>query len=274
MDTSIIMYGLLGVFLFFLGSSVFSFLNVVIFRVPRGEEFIKTRSHCPGCGKVLTPLELIPVVSYTCLGGKCKKCGSKIGWRDVAVEILGSCLCILSFWYYFQAPAGSIAEGLFGDFCGRMLAALTAFAFFSILTVITFIDIDTMEILPGTVITVLVLGVISIFTMPQISLVSRIIGVFCISLPMYLMVMFIDGAFGGGDIKLMAAAGLFLGWKATLISAFLAFLFGGVWAVYLLVSKKKGRKEHFAFGPFLCMGMAVSLLFCEDIIAWYFGFML
>lgn len=274
METSFWMIVLLGVFLFFLGASVFSFLNVVIFRVPRKEEFIKTRSHCPGCGRTLTPLELIPVVSYACLGGKCRTCGSKIGLRDVMVELLGSCFCILSFWYYFQAPVGSIAEGLFGDFYGRLLAALTAFAFFSVLTVITFIDIDTMEILPGTVIAVAALAVVSYFTMPSVSLLSRIIGVFCISLPMYLITLAIEGAFGGGDIKLMAAAGLFLGWKITLISTFAAFLFGGIWAVFLLMSKKKGRKDHFAFGPFLCMGMVVGLLYSEEIIDWYLGFLL
>lgn len=274
MEIPVWMLMITGIFLFFLGGCVFSFLNVVIFRVPRGEEFIKTRSHCPGCNRLLKPYELIPVVSYACLGGKCRTCGSKIGLRDVAIEILGGFLSIISFVYYFQAPAGSIVEGLIGDFGGRFLAALTAFAFFSVLTVITFIDIDTMEILPGTVITVAVLAVISYFTMPPISIVSRIIGAFCISLPMYLLVLVIDGAFGGGDIKLMFAAGLFLGWKATLVSAFAAFMFGGVWAVYLLVSKKKGGKDHFAFGPFLCMGMMVALLFSENIISWYFGFMM
>lgn len=262
----------LGVMLFFLGASVYSFLNVVIFRVPRGEEFIKTRSHCPGCNRKLTPLELIPVVSYTCLGGKCKACGSKIGVRDVAIEIFGGLICIFSFWYYFQAPAGSITEGLFGDFYGRFLAALTAFAFFSVLTVITFIDIDTMEILPGTVITVAVLAVISYFTMPPVSLLARVIGAFCISLPMYLLTLAIEGAFGGGDIKLMFAAGLFLGWKLTLVSALLAFFFGGAWAVVLLASKKKGRKDHFAFGPFLCLGMLVALLYGEPLVSWYLGF--
>ena len=273
MEITTWMIVVLGIFLFFLGSSVFSFLNVVIFRVPRKEEFIKTRSHCPGCNRLLTPLELIPVVSYACLGGKCRTCGSKIGWRDVAVEILGSCLCILSFWYYFQAPVESLAAGWFGDFYGRFLAALTAFAFFSVLTVITFIDIDTMEILPGTVITVAVLGVISYFTMPTVSILSRVIGALCVSLPMYLLTLAIEGAFGGGDIKLMAAAGLFLGWKATLISTLLSFVFGGIWAVYLLLSKKKGRKDHFAFGPFLCMGMAVGLLYSSEIIDWYLGFL-
>ena len=273
MEITVWMAVILGIFLFFLGSSVFSFLNVVIFRVPRGEEFIKTRSHCPGCGRTLTPLELIPVVSYVCLGGKCRTCGSKIGLRDVLVELLGSCLCILSFWYYFQAPVESLAAGLLGDFCGRFLAALTAFAFFSVLTVITFIDIDTMEIKPGTVIAVAVLAVISYFTMPPVSILSRIIGALCVSLPMFLLTLVINGAFGGGDIKLMAAAGLFLGWKTTLVSTLLAFVFGALWAVWLLISKKKGRKDHFAFGPFLCMGMAAGLLYGDAVIQWYLGFL-
>jgi leader peptidase (prepilin peptidase)/N-methyltransferase len=72
-------------------------------------------------------------------------------------------------------------------------------------------------------------------------------------------VLFIPGGFGGGDIKLMAAAGIVLGWKGNVFAFFIAALLGGVYGIYLLVTKKKGRKEHFAFGPFLSIGIAVSL---------------
>ena len=82
----------------------------------------------------------------------------------------------------------------------------------------------------------------------------HIIGALCVSVPMFLLCLVIDGAFGGGDIKLMAAAGLFLGWQNTLLAMFFGIVFGGIYGIYLLAAKKAGKKDHFAFGPFLCVG--------------------
>ena len=97
--------------------------------------------------------------------------------------------------------------------------------------------------------------------MPGISLLARLAGALCVSVPMLVLAVLIPGAFGGGDIKLMAACGLFLGWKITLVSTALAILFGGIYGCYLLAAKKADRKAHFAFGPFLCIGMAIGLLY-------------
>ena len=90
---------------------------------------------------------------------------------------------------------------------------------------------------------------------------------------MLLLTLAVPGAFGGGDIKLMGACGAFLGWKITLVSAFIAILFGGMWGIGLLLGKKKSRKDHFAFGPFLCIGMVIGLLWGGQIISWYMGFL-
>ena len=115
------------------------------------------------------------------------------------------------------------------------------------------------------------LALISWFTMTGPGLVERLVGAFCVSVPMLVLTMLIPGAFGGGDIKLMAACGLFLGWKCTLVSTFLGFLFGGIWAAGLLLTGKAERKEHFAFGPFLCLGMGIGLIYGQTLINWYVG---
>ena len=80
-------------------------------------------------------------------------------------------------------------------------------------------------------------------------------------------------AFGGGDIKLMAAAGLFLGWQNTLLAMFFGIVFGGIYGIYLLAAKKAGKKDHFAFGPFLCAGIVIAMLFGGPVLEWYCAFL-
>lgn len=148
---------------------------------------------------------------------------------------------------------------------GLTLEAVTVFLFFALLTIIAFIDIDTMEIPFVLNVCILVLGVISIFTRGgfvltggNLSLVSRLIGMLCVSLPLFLIVLVIPDGFGGGDIKLMFAAGFFLGWKATVIAFFIGLVIGGVQGMVLLVRRKKGKEDHFAFGPALSVGLVCA----------------
>lgn len=124
---------------------------------------------------------------------------------------------------------------------------------------VSFTDIRTGTIPDRFAAAAFLLGAAAVFTMPEITLLSRIAGIFAASLPLLAVTMLAPGAFGGGDIKLMAGCGFFLGAKLVLYSLPAAFLLGGLWAVFLLVTAKKGRKERFAFGPFLCMGMLFSM---------------
>ncbi len=107
--------------------------------------------------------------------------------------------------------------------------------------------------------------------MPQGSIWSGLLGCVIISVPMLLLSMIVSGAFGGGDIKLTFAWGFYLGWKLAVLAFFLAVLIGGGYAVYLLATGKKERKEHFAFGPFLCIGAIIATLWGETLIQWYLG---
>lgn len=249
---------LLGTLAFVLGASIFSFLNVIVYRVPKKESFVAGRSYCPSCGHTLGGFDLVPILSYLVLRGRCRYCRDKIGVRDTVVEVFGGLTALFCGYWYQNDPA----------------RGLLYFTFFCVLTVVTLMDWDTMEIEDGCEIAILILAVISLFVIPEITIVQRLIGAVCVSVPMLILAILIPGAFGGGDIKLMAAAGIFMGWKLTLISTALGILFGGAYGIAVLVTKKLDRKDHFAFGPFLCIGMALGLVFGEQMLDWYIGFMM
>ena len=241
---------------FLLGACFFSFLNVVVWRPPRGESLVHGRSHCPACGRVLTPWELVPCFSYLALRGKCHGCKAKIPSRDFWVEVLG----------------GVLFMGCAARFGGEGLRAYLTFAVLFILTVVALMDWDTMEIYDRFHIAIILCALLAVWLFPEVSLLERIIGAFSVSLPMLLLSLVISGAFGGGDIKLMFALGLYLGWKNTLLGFFFAVLTAGAYACILLAKKKAGRKDHFPFGPFLCAGAAIALFFGESILSWYLSF--
>lgn len=243
---------------FFFGACSFSFLNVVIYRVPKGISFVKGRSFCPICNHTLGGLDLIPVISYMGLRGRCRYCNTKFGFRDTLVEIFGGMASVFLLWFYEW------------DFVKTILV----FLFYCVLTVVALIDADTMEIPDGCHLVIAALAVAAVFVFPGIGIVERLIGALCVSVPMLLLALAIADAFGGGDIKLMAAGGLFLGWKLTLLSAALAVLIGGIYGIFLLVTKKANKKDQFAFGPFLCAGMAIGLLYGQQIIDWYLSFLI
>ena len=128
------------------------------------------------------------------------------------------------------------------------------------------------QILPDTCnLMIFVISIARQLLLPQGSIWSGLLGCVIVSVPMLLLSILVNGAFGGGDIKLTFAWGFFLGWRLSLLAFFLAVLIGGVYAVYLLAAGKKERKEHFAFGPFLCIGAMAATLWGESLIHWYLG---
>ena len=154
--------------------------------------------------------------------------------------------------------AGGILALVITGYYGMSMAALTLFLISAVLVMITVIDAYTQTIPPVLNIVLGALGLVSILTMPGISVAERVIGFFCISVPMFLIVLLVPGGFGGGDIKMMAASGILLGWKGNLAAFFIGLIIGGIYGAFLLISGKKGRKEHFAFGPCLSIGIFVS----------------
>ena len=154
--------------------------------------------------------------------------------------------------------AGGILALVITGYYGMSMAALTLFLVSAVLVMITVIDAYTQMIPPVLNIILGALGLVSILTIPGISVAERVIGFFCISVPMFLIVLLVPGGFGGGDIKMMAASGILLGWKGNLAAFFIGLIIGGVYGAFLLISGKKAWKEHFAFGPCLSIGIFVS----------------
>ena len=228
---------------FALGASIFSFLGVVIWRLPRGESVVRGRSHCPACGRTLSAAELVPCLSFLVQGGRCRGCGAKIPARDFWLEMLG----------------------------GETARAALSFAVLGILTVVAFMDIDTLEIYDRFPALLLVCGAAAQFIFPGPGIKSRLLGCVIVSLPMLLLALIVPGGFGGGDIKLMAGAGFFLGARLTVVAAFVGILLGGGFGALLLAAKKADRKTRFAFGPFLCIGIAAAMFFGERLADWYIG---
>lgn len=248
-------YILLWSIRFMIGACVFSFLGVVAYRLPRHQSFVTGRSFCPSCGHALGALDLVPVLSFLALRGRCRHCGAKIGAEYLAVDVLGgaaSCLACL----------------VYG---GENARTVWAAAFCGVLLVVALMDIETLEILDRMHVILLVLGVIAVFLFPETTLPGRALGFVIVSVPMLLVALLVPGGFGGGDIKLMAVCGFALGAKLTVVAAFFGVLTGGLYGAFLLATHRAKRGTQFAFGPFLCAGLALSLFFGESLAAWYLG---
>lgn len=212
---------------FLMGFVIFAYLNFVIARLQKGEGLIVP--HLPPHGR-----------------SRC--CGRHLPVRELVIEIFGGIFAVVSVALY-----------------GISFQALLVFLVIGDLTVITFIDADTQEIPPALNYILLGLGVLSLWVMEGPSIAERLIGMVSISLPMLLLAILLNG-FGGGDVKLMAAAGFLLGWKGNIAAFLIGIITGGMYCIFMLARRKKGRKDYFAFGPFLCIGIAVA--FIRDCGAW------
>jgi len=239
------------VFVLILGIVIGSFLNVCIFRIPEEISIARGFSFCPNCKNRIQPYDLIPVISYLFLRGSCRYCKKHISIQYPLVELLTGLLFVLVFYQFGLTPLGGLVAILV-----------------SVLIIITFIDLKHQIIPDELVIIIFVCGIISIFLSDK-SPWEHIIGFFTVSVILLVIAFLSKGGMGGGDIKLMAAAGLFLGWKLILLSLLIASVAGSMVSIILLVSKKVDRKSMVPFGPFLSIGILTSALYGDYIIWWY-----
>lgn len=242
---------LLIVFAFIFGAAVGSFLNVCIFRLPEQMSIIKPRSHCPCCKKSIRFYDNIPLVSFFLLMGKCRDCKSKISWRYPLVELTAALLSMALFLKY-----------------GPTLNFITFYFFAAVLIIITFIDIDHQIIpdvltLPG--IPVFFLLAVFVVRLPwEEALIGLLIGggiLFAIAF-FYELITKREGM-GGGDIKLLAMIGAFLGWKSLIFILLVSSLLGAIVGVTAMIIKKQDTKYAVPFGPFLSAA-ALAYLFWGD----------
>ena len=241
-----------------------SFLNVVIYRLPNNMNLSKPASHCPNCNYKLKWYDNIPVLSYIILGGKCRSCKEKISPRYMLVELLTMVLTVVCYIKYSD---------------NLLLFFLTSILFM-VFICIFFIDLKHYIIPDSLNLCILILGVISLFTKFEYGRFSigwedKLIG-FAFGIGIILLVFIIEKLLkkeiiGGGDLKLITAIGLFLGWGLTL----LGILFGSIIACIVeipLSYNKKLREAHvLPFGPYLVSGFAISLLFGLNVLEWYFS---
>ncbi len=247
---------------FVFGTVVGSFLNVCIYRLPRGLSIVRPGSKCPHCGEPIRAYDNIPVLSYILLRGRCRKCKGRISLRYPLVEALNGALYALLMWRFGLTPEAII----FMLFCSAAV-------------VITFIDLDFQIIpdvitLPGTVLALvtgsLVLPDVFDRTIP-LGPVNSIIGAALGFGLFYFIAVVSKGGMGGGDIKMMAMVGAVVGWKGVLLTTFVASLVGSVVGIGLMVFKGAARKAKVPFGPFLALGFVISILFGQEILIAYLG---
>ncbi len=244
---------LIYLYAFILALCIGSFLNVVIYRLPLGKSVADGRSFCPHCKNKLKNRDLIPVFSFLLLKGRCRSCKQPISPRYCMVELTTALLALLVL-----AVNGANALSL----CYFAIAAL--------LLCVALIDADTMTI-PDPLIIALALCILPTALLSPLPLWQRAVGFVVISLPMLLLCLVQGGAFGGGDIKLMAVCGALLGWQNILLAMFIGVVGGGIWGVYLLRSGKAKKGANICFGPFLSVGICTALLFGAQILASYFS---
>lgn len=237
---------------FVLGSIIGSFLNVCIYRIPNGESIILPSSHCPHCKGNIRFYDNIPIINFIILGGKCRQCNGPISWRYPVVEFLNGTGYFFILWRF-----------------GLTTEAVIYSLLFSALVVITFIDLDHQIIpdlitLPG-----IPIGFLLASTVLPAGVKNSLVGILLGGGLLYLVAFVSRGGMGGGDIKLMAMVGAFLGWKAVLLTIFIGSLLGSIVGIFLMVFKGKGRKHPVPFGPFLSLGTIVSIFWGKEIILWY-----
>ena len=234
------------------GLCVGSFLNVLIYRIPKGEEFVKTPSHCMKCGHDLSWYENIPVVSWLLQGGKCRHCGVKLSAQYPIVEALNGAMWLLTGVLYR------------GDWLTVGLYCLL----FSMLLALTIIDWRTFTIPNGINLVIFLLGVVRLITDSD-NWVSYLIGLFSVSLVFFLMHLATHGqGLGMGDVKLVAGAGLLLGWSSMLVAVVIGSLSG---AIIHSVRMRRGADRKLAFGPYLAAGIWIAALGGQQIVDAYFG---
>jgi leader peptidase (prepilin peptidase) / N-methyltransferase len=246
-------------YLFIIGMCIGSFLNVCIYRLPQGKSIVRPSSSCPVCGLSIRWYDNIPLISYIILRGRCRGCRTPISIRYPLVELLGGLFAMIT-WMRF----------------GLSLACLIYIIFIAVLLVITFIDIDHRIIPDILTLPAIPVGLAASLLLPQITWLESVIGIAAgggTLLAVAWCYHFLTGkeGMGGGDIKLLAMIGAFLGWKGIIFTVMASSLTGTVIGIILMLRAGKGIKMALPFGPFLAIGAILYLFLGPQLMAWYFN---
>ena len=245
-----------------LGLVVGSFLNVVIWRVPRGESVVNPPSHCPACDRPVRPRDNVPVASWLMLRGRCRDCGAPISARYPAVE-LGTAVV-------FTVLALRIGPAV----------TLPAFLYLGAIGVaLSMIDLDVKRlpnviVIPSYVVTGVLLTVAAAVGHRWDDLLRAGLAMMALYGFYFLLAVIYPAGMGFGDVKLAGVLGLYLGWLGwgeVVVGGFLGFLFGAVVGGVLMVARRAGRKSAIPFGPFMVAGALVAVLWGGALADLYLG---
>src|SRR5215213_5988056 len=233
-----------------LGVLVGSFLNVVVWRVPRGESVAHPPSACPSCGHSIRPRDNVPVLSWLLLRGRCRDCGTRISVRYPLVELATAVLFGLTAWRL----------GLVWELPAYLYLAAVAVA-------LTLIDLDVRRlpnaiVLPSYVVGALLLLLPAVAAGEWDAYLRAVLGALALFALYFALAFSYPAGMGFGDVKLAGVLGLYLGWLGwgeLAVGAFLGFLLGGAWGVALLLARRASRKSAIPFGPFMLGGALVAV---------------
>jgi leader peptidase (prepilin peptidase)/N-methyltransferase len=242
-----------------LGALIGSFLNVCIYRLPRHESIVWPGSHCPACSKPIAWYDNVPILGYLMLAGRCRACSVRIPLHYPVVEALNTVGYLAILWFFGPTMAAAVYAILFS---ALLVVAGTDLSHKIIPNAVTF---------PG-----IVLGLVSAATILPLGLLNGLIGLLVGGGILWLLAwaspyLFGKEGMGGGDIKLLAMIGAFLGWKLALMTIMIGSLVGSVVGVSLLAAQVIKREEYIPFGPFLVLGAVSALFFGTPILEWYQG---
>jgi leader peptidase (prepilin peptidase)/N-methyltransferase len=245
---------------FIMGITFGSFFNVCIFRIPEKKSIVNPPSHCYNCNTRLKPLDLVPILSWTLLRGKCRYCGRKIAPRYALVELLTGILFVLAYNVY-----------------GYNFVTLYYLLLVSLLVIITFIDIDHYIIPDEVIIFGSVFAIIFNALNQGIGIKNSILGALICGGGMLILIYLIEvivkkEVMGGGDIKLFAMTGLFLGVKGGLLTIILSVYVGAIYGIVTIIYSKIKKQKYnsmIPYGPFISVGALVVVLCGTNIINWY-----
>jgi leader peptidase (prepilin peptidase)/N-methyltransferase len=245
--------------LLLLGLVLGSFFNVCIYRLPREESIIWPGSHCPRCGHPLAAFDNLPLVSFLLLKGACRYCRQPISKRYPLIELLTGLLLVALGWRF-----------------GLSWALLQGICLACLLLIISFIDLEHQIIPDGLSLPGMVLGLLLSGFTGNPGWISSLIGFFLGGGVLYLLAVGYEKltgreGLGGGDIKLLAMIGAFLGWPGVLLTLAVGSLAGSLVGLFLMAFMKKERTLAVPFGPFLSLGALTHLLAGPWLIRWYLG---
>jgi leader peptidase (prepilin peptidase)/N-methyltransferase len=254
----ILLYALLGLV-------VSSFLNVCIDRLPERVSIVSPPSHCPVCGRRLAPLDLIPLLSYLLLKGRCRYCGAPISRRVLLVEAMTGLLFALLFYH-----CGFSLQQDQDKFLGLLLATLYTCFFI----VIFFIDLEHHLVLNRVIYPAIVVALLAIPITPNHDVVKLLAGGAIGFGLLFIIVYVYPAGMGMGDVKLATFIGLVVGFPAVFVALLISFVAGGLVGGGLLLTGLKGRKDPIPFAPFLVAGGMVAMLYGQQVIDWYLRYLL